>query len=114
MSITAIIPDRGGSKRVPGKNLLPLAGEPLVVHTIRHALQADSIDEVIVSTEDDKIAAVAAAAGARVISRPASLASDEATSESALKHALEAWAKQGGAEPELVVFLQCTSPVRRD
>ncbi len=113
MSITAIIPARGGSKRVPGKNLLPLAGEPLVVHTIRHALQADSIDEVIVSTEDDKIAAVAAAAGARVISRPASLASDEATSESALKHALETWAKEGGAEPELVVFLQCTSPVRR-
>jgi N-acylneuraminate cytidylyltransferase len=113
MSVIAIIPARSGSKRVPGKNLLPLAGEPLLVHTIRHALRSDTVDEVLVSTEDEKIAAVAEAAGAHVIARPASLGSDEASSESALKHALETRAKRGGAEPELVVFLQCTSPVRR-
>jgi YrbI family 3-deoxy-D-manno-octulosonate 8-phosphate phosphatase len=111
--VIAIIPARGGSKRVPGKNLLRVSGEPLLVHSIRHAAQSEVVDEVYVSTDDEAIAAVAQTAGARVIERPASLASDEATSESALKHALEARVNEGGKEPELVVFLQCTSPVRR-
>jgi N-acylneuraminate cytidylyltransferase len=71
------------------------------------------VDEVYVSTDDEAIGSVAEAAGARVVVRPASLATDESTSESALRHALETWAKQGGKDPELVVFLQCTSPVRR-
>jgi YrbI family 3-deoxy-D-manno-octulosonate 8-phosphate phosphatase len=106
----AIVPARGGSKRIGRKNLLPLAGEPLVVHTVRHALAAEEVDEVIVSTEDDEIAAVAAAAGATVIARPPELAGDRATSESALVHVLDA---RDGPDPELVVFLQATSPVRR-
>jgi N-acylneuraminate cytidylyltransferase len=108
VSIVAIIPARGGSKRVPRKNLFLLEGRPLVAHSVRHALDATSVDEVIVSTDDDDIAAAAEAAGARGIRRPAELAGDMATSESALEHALA----QLDAEPELVVFLQCTSPVR--
>jgi YrbI family 3-deoxy-D-manno-octulosonate 8-phosphate phosphatase len=113
MSVIAIIPARGGSKRVPGKNLLRVAGEPLIVHSIRHALSSKAVDEVIVSTDDSAIAMVAEGAGAIAIMRPAALASDEATSESALKHALDARVATPGQEPELVVFLQCTSPVRR-
>jgi YrbI family 3-deoxy-D-manno-octulosonate 8-phosphate phosphatase len=113
LSVIAIIPARGGSKRVPGKNLLRVAGEPLLVHSIRHALQSEVVNEVYVSTDDEAIASVAETAGARVVMRPASLATDEATSESALKHALEARVKKGAEEPELVVFLQCTSPIRR-
>jgi YrbI family 3-deoxy-D-manno-octulosonate 8-phosphate phosphatase len=106
----AIIPARGGSKRIGRKNLLPLCGEPLVLHTVRHAFAATEVGEVIVSTEDDEIAAVAESAGATVIARPLELANDHATSESALLHALDV---RGTPDPELVVFLQATSPVRR-
>lgn len=106
----AIIPARGGSKRIGRKNLMPLAGQPLVEHTVRHALAADEVDEVIVSTEDGDIAAVAAGIGATVIARPPALADDRSTSESALLHVLDA---RDAPDPELVVFLQATSPVRR-
>jgi N-acylneuraminate cytidylyltransferase len=105
----AIIPARGGSKRVPRKNLYILEGRPLVVHSIEHALAAEEVDTVYVSTEDPEIAEIAEAAGATVIRRPHDLADDAASSESALLHALDS---RGGDDPELVVFLQATSPVR--
>jgi N-acylneuraminate cytidylyltransferase len=105
----AIIPARGGSKRVPRKNLFVLEGRPLVVHSIEHALAAEEVDGVIVSTEDPEIAQVAEQAGATVVLRPPELADDTATSESALLHALDA---RESADPDLVVFLQATSPVR--
>jgi YrbI family 3-deoxy-D-manno-octulosonate 8-phosphate phosphatase len=109
VSAVAVIPARGGSKRVPGKNLLPLAGIPLVTHTIRHALAAELVDEVIVSTDDPEIAAVARDEGAEVVERPPALSGDTATSESAVIHALDA---RGTADPELALLLQATSPVR--
>lgn len=105
----AIIPARGGSKRVPRKNLFVLGGRPLICHSIEHALAAESVDAVYVSTEDPEIAEVARAAGAEVVERPADLAGDAASSESALLHVLDA---RGAPDPELVVFLQATSPVR--
>jgi N-acylneuraminate cytidylyltransferase len=105
----AIIPARGGSKRVPRKNLYVLEGRPLVVHSIEHALAAQEVDAVCVSTEDAEVAAVAEEAGADVVLRPTELASDSATSESALLHVLDS---RSGGDPELVVFLQATSPVR--
>jgi YrbI family 3-deoxy-D-manno-octulosonate 8-phosphate phosphatase len=111
--IVAIIPARGGSKRIPGKNLLPLAGRPVVAHSILHARQAKWVDEVIVSTNDANIAAIAQWYGAEVVKRPDDLSVDTATSESALVHALAERKQWGRPEPELVVFLQCTSPVRR-
>jgi N-acylneuraminate cytidylyltransferase len=94
---------------VPRKNLLEVGGKPLVVHSIEHALAAREVNEVIVSTDDDEIAAIARAAGADVVQRPAALAGATASSESALLHALDA---RDGADPDLVVFLQATSPVR--
>jgi CMP-N,N'-diacetyllegionaminic acid synthase len=94
---------------VPRKNLLKVGDKPLIVHSIEHALDASAVDEVIVSTEDHEIAAVASAAGARVIARPAELAGATASSESALLHVLD---ELEGPDPDLVVFLQATSPVR--
>ena len=111
--VITIIPARGGSKRVPRKNALKLAGVPLVVHSIRHALDSSSIQETYVSTDDQEIATIAAQAGAEVIWRPRLLASDTATSESALLHCLDERLKTKERDPDLVVFLQCTSPVRK-
>lgn len=108
----AVIPARGGSKQVPRKNVRPLAGVPLVAHTIGHARQSSSIGRVIVSTDDDEIASVSKSAGAEVLARPKDLASDTATSEAVLVHALT-WLRSEGKSPDLVVFLQCTSPVRK-
>lgn len=112
-NIVAIIPARGGSKRIEGKNLRLLGGKPVVVHSIEHALQSRSVTEVIVSTEDSQIARVSEASGARVVYRPPHLTSDEACSESALLHALDVRVASGLRDPDLVVFLQCTSPVRQ-
>lgn len=112
MTTVAIIPARGGSKGVPRKNVLPLAGKPLIVYSIDQALAADGIDAVYVSTDDDEIAEVSAAAGAEVVMRPAVLANDTASSESALEHAVGSISEARGAQPDTVVFLQCTSPIR--
>lgn len=106
-----IIPARGGSKGLPGKNVLPLAGKPLIVWSIEQALASSSVDRVIVSTDDVEIAAVSESAGAEVIRRPADISGDEASSESALRHVLATLAERGEA-PDNVVFLQCTSPIR--
>lgn len=107
-----IIPARGGSKRLPRKNVLPLAGKPLLAHSIEQARSAGAVQRVLVSTEDAEIAAVAEQYGAEVVRRPAGLATDTAGSLPVLRHALE-HAERTGPAPEYVVFLQCTSPVRR-
>jgi N-acylneuraminate cytidylyltransferase len=109
----AIVPARGGSKRIPRKNLVRLAGLPLLAHSILHARQSRFVREVYVSTEDEEIAEVAHLCGALVMERPLELAGDEATSESALLHVLDERLRGGLKDPDLVVFLQCTSPVRR-
>jgi CMP-N-acetylneuraminic acid synthetase len=107
----AVIPARGGSKVIPRKNLLSVGGVPLVVRTIRAALEAKRIERVVVSTDDSEIALRSETAGAEVISRPAEFATDEASSESALLHALQHLDESEGYRPELLAFLQCTSPL---
>lgn len=102
----ALIPARGGSKGVPRKNIRPLAGKPLIVWSIEAALRARLLDEVAVSTEDAEIAEVALRAGARVITRPRELATDEATTESVMMHALSVMPS------DVLVLLQPTSPIR--
>ncbi|WP_376774032.1 cytidylyltransferase domain-containing protein [Allostreptomyces psammosilenae] len=106
-----VIPARGGSKGVPGKNTAPVGGIPLVARAVQAALAARRATRVVVSTDDPGIAAVARQAGADVIDRPAELAGDGATSESALLHAVDAdAARHGDAEADVVVLVQCTSP----
>ncbi|AGX86149.1 cytidylyltransferase domain-containing protein [Candidatus Symbiobacter mobilis] len=107
----AVIPARGGSKGVPGKNILPLAGKPLIAYSIEAALHANTVQDVYVSTDDARIASVARDYGAKIIERPSELAGDTATSESALRHALF-YLELLGICPDYFVFLQCTSPLR--
>ncbi len=113
MNVLAIIPARGGSKGLPGKNIRPLAGKPLLAHTVDQATAAEMISRIVVSTDSEAIAAVAQEYGAKVVWRPTELATDTATSESALKHVLDYLEEEEeGYTPDLIVFLQCTSPVR--
>ena len=105
--VLAIIPARGGSKGIPGKNLLPVGGVPIVGRAVLAGVGADAVDRVVVSTDDDRIAAAAEAYGAEVVRRPGEISGDLASSEAALLHAMDA----AGGEPELVVFLQCTNPL---
>jgi len=111
-AVIAIIPARGGSKGIPRKNVLPIAGRPLIVHTIEHALRAPSVGRVFVSTDDREIGDVANAAGAEVVWRPAAISGDKSSSEEALLHVLDHLRDTEGFEPALVVFLQATSPMR--
>ncbi len=112
--ILALIPARGGSKGIPGKNLVPLGGKPLLVHTLEQARNTPGISRVVVSTDDEDIARCALSHGAEVVRRPAELASDTATSEAALLHTLETLREEEDYRPDLVVFLQATSPLRRE
>jgi CMP-N,N'-diacetyllegionaminic acid synthase len=110
-NIFAIIPARGGSKGVPRKNLSPLADKPLIAYSIEDAIESKMVDTVFVSTDDHETSEVAKRFGAEVIHRPHDIATDSASSESAIVHALEVLSRQGDL-PELIVFLQCTSPFR--
>jgi N-acylneuraminate cytidylyltransferase len=104
-----IIPARGGSKGVPEKNIRRIAGKPLIAWSIESALKAEMIDKVVVSTDCDKIEAVSKRYGVEVVKRPKELATDTASSESALLHCLNNVQLDG--ELEYVVFRQCTSPL---
>ncbi|GAA2733623.1 acylneuraminate cytidylyltransferase [Actinocorallia aurantiaca] len=106
MRVVCVIPARGGSKGVPGKNLAEVGGLPLVARAVRAARRSRTVEEVVVSTDDPGIASAAGDAGARIVMRPAELSGDTATSESALLHALGLLS----GRPEATVFLQCTSP----
>ena len=110
--VLAIIPARGGSKGVPGKNLRIIDGKPLIVHSIDQALAARAQMDIIVSTDDPEIASVARAAGANVpFMRPAELAKDTTPTEPVLLHALEHMENAGNGY-DAVMLLQPTSPLR--
>lgn len=109
--VLVVIPARGGSKGLPRKNALPLAGRPLIAHSIDAARRARLAGRVAVSTDDAEIAAIARRFGAEVVDRPAELSGDAASSEAALLHALDVYEGVEGYRPELLVFLQCTSPL---
>ena len=104
-----LIPARGGSKGIPGKNLRCVAGVPLIARAIRAARASEKAGAVWVSSDDQAIGSLAIQEGANWLRRPTSIAGDQASSESALVHGL----MQLGREqplPALFVFLQCTSP----
>ena len=112
MSTIATICARGGSTGLPGKNIRPLDGKPLIVHTIEHALQSPGVEHVFVSTDDKIIAAVARAAGALVpFMRPAELATSTAAKLPVIQH-LVAGVEALGIQVERVLDLDPTSPLR--
>ncbi len=108
--VLAVILGRAGSKGLPGKNARLLRGRPMVCHTIAHALAARSVDRVIVSTDGAEIAAAARSMGVEVVDRPAALADDLATVDSAARQALEAC----GSPAEIIVILYANVPIRPD
>ncbi|WP_094215352.1 N-acylneuraminate cytidylyltransferase [Streptomyces diastatochromogenes] len=114
--VLAVIPARGGSKGVPAKNLAPIGGVPLVARAVRECLATRLVTDVVVSTDDQAIAAAARTAGAEVVLRPAAIAGDTATSEAAVLHAMDAHEALHGAPVDVVLLVQCTSPflVRED
>lgn len=107
--VVAVVPARGGSRGVPGKNLREVGGVSLIARAIGSALCTEHIDRVVVSTDDDRIDTAATAEGADVVLRPFELSGDTASSEAAVLHAVEAidWAV------DVLVFLQATSPFIR-
>lgn len=86
--VVAVVVGRAGSKGLPGKNLLPIGGLPMIAHSIGHAFAARSVGRVVCSTDGSAIAAAAADAGAEVVLRPSELATDDATVDSAVRHAV--------------------------
>ena len=109
----SIIPARGGSKGLPGKNILPLCGKPMIAYTIEAAKQSKYIDRVIVSTDDQKIAEIALQYGAEVpFLRPDFLASDTALAIDNYIYTIERLSKEWNTPIEEFVVLQPTSPLR--
>jgi CMP-N,N'-diacetyllegionaminic acid synthase len=105
----AIIPARGGSKRLPRKNILNLAGKPLIAWSIEAGLNSEYIDKVIVTSDDDEILEISRKFGADIIKRPDELANDTATTFDAIKHTIDNCEKY-----DYIVLLQPTSPLRNE
>ncbi len=112
--VLAVVPARGGSKGLPGKNIRPLAGLPLLAHSLRAAALVPSVTRCIVSTDSPEIAAVAREAGGDVpFERPAELAADETPMAPVLRHALATVEEQEGTAYDYLLLLDPTSPARR-
>ena len=111
--VLGIVPARGGSKGLPGKNVRPLAGQPLLAYAAQAAKESGVLDRIILSTDSEEIAEVGRQAGLEVpFMRPASLAADETPMAPVLTHAVESLASAGW-RADLIVLLQPTSPLRR-
>lgn len=114
MYIISIIPARGGSKGIPGKNIVPLNGRPLISYSIETSLACNLIDETFVSTDDKDIASVSKKYGASVpILRPREYARDDSTDEEFIKHWITYLELKTGKVPDLIVQLRPTSPIRK-
>jgi len=111
--VLAVVPARGGSKGIPRKNIRDFAGYPLIAYSIAAGLQAEMVTRVVVSTDDEEIAAVARQYGAEVpFLRPAEFAQDSTLDLPVFAHVLQTLAKTEGYRPEVVVQLRPTSPFR--
>lgn len=112
--VLALIPARGGSKSIPRKNIINFAGYPLIAYSIAAGLAAETVDRVIVSTDDDEIAAISRQYGAETpFTRPDEHAQDNTPDLPVFRHALEWLAEAEGYHPDIVVQLRPTSPFRR-
>lgn len=112
--VIAIIPARGGSKSIPHKNILPLAGKPLIYYAIREAFLSRKLDWFVVSTDDPKISDICKKYGADVpFLRPKKYAQDKTREQPVFKHALLWLEKHRGWKPEIILNLRPTAPLRR-
>lgn len=112
--VLALIPARGGSKSIPRKNIRPFAGHPLIAYSIAAGLAARSVTRLIVSTDDEEIAAISRRYGAETpFLRPAEFSQDQTPDLPVFQHALRWLAENEGYQPEIVVQLRPTSPLRR-
>jgi CMP-N-acetylneuraminic acid synthetase len=111
LQVIAIVPARGGSKGVPRKNIKKLAGEPLIGYTLRAAKSVKEIDRLVVSTDNEDISSIAQSYGVEVIMRPPELATDNASTESALIHVIEKLTEKGD-NYDIILVLEPTSPFR--
>ena len=109
-NIFIIIPARGGSKAIKNKNLHILNKKPLLQWTLEESVKVKSVNKIVVSTDDRKIKKFSKKFSVDVVDRPKLISSDNSTSESALLHSLKHFAEKN-ISPEIVVFLQCTSPL---
>lgn len=112
LKVLAIIPARGGSVGVPSKNILPLAGRPVISYTIDHARNSGSVTRIVVSTDSEEIASIARGCGAQVVMRPAELATDSARIDYALRHVFDAVREREGYHADVVALLYANIPVR--
>ena len=114
MDILGLIPARGGSKSIPHKNIVPLAGRPLLAYTCDAALASKRLTRVILSTDDPSIAQVGKECGVEVpFMRPSELAEDDTPALSVIQHVLQVLMETESYRPDAVVLLQPTSPLRR-
>jgi CMP-N-acetylneuraminic acid synthetase len=112
--VLALIPARGGSKSIPRKNIRPFAGSPLIAYSIAAGLAAESVTRVLVSTDDDEIAAIAHQYGAETpFLRPEAISRDNTPDLPVFQHALQWLEENEGYQPEITVQLRPTSPLRR-
>ena len=114
MEILAIIPVRGGSKGIPGKNIKELAGKPLVAYSIDAAHNSKYVTRTVVSTESPEIKKIVSALGAEVVDRPLELAQDETKTAPVLLQVVEYLEQKEGYKPDIVVLLQATCPLRNE
>jgi CMP-N,N'-diacetyllegionaminic acid synthase len=112
-TIICLIPARGGSKGIPGKNIIKFCKKPLISWSIEQAAGSKYIKDVFVTSDDQKILQVSSNAGAKIIKRPARLAADTSATEDALLHALDYLEQATYKKIDIVVFLQVTSPLRK-
>jgi CMP-N,N'-diacetyllegionaminic acid synthase len=111
--VLAIVPCRRGSKRLPGKNMRSLCGRPLLDYTVVPACCSPVVGNILVTTDDPEVGARAADLGCPVpFMRPAELASDDATTAETVLHALDWYRAANGRDPDILIILQVTSPLR--
>jgi N-acylneuraminate cytidylyltransferase len=112
MKAIAIIPARGGSKSIPGKNIVNFCGRPLIAWSIKQAKASKYIEDVYVTSDDREILSISRNYGAQIINRPKRLATDTSGAEETLLHAIKSIREAKREDIDIVVFLQPTSPLR--
>ena len=112
MDILSIIPARGGSKEIPKKNIISIGGKPLIAWTVEASIQSKYINRTIVSSDSAEILRISRKFGAETLKRPSYLSTDKSPSEPVISHTLTYLQKKERYQPDIIVFLQPTSPLR--